>query len=61
MNNYVIEYEVVGVLSGNRSERLKTVQPIHAESKYNAVAMLAQRINDHHRNWIDIFTVEEIN
>lgn len=61
MNNYVIEYEVVGVLSGNRSERFKTVQPIKAESKYNAVAMLAQRIDDHHKKWIDIFSVEEIN
>jgi hypothetical protein len=61
MQNYAIEYEVVKVLTGARSERFKTVQPIAAESPFNAVAQLAQRIGDYHNTWVDVFGVHEIN
>jgi hypothetical protein len=61
MNNYVIEYEIVYPYTGNRSDRIKTVEPIKAESKYNAVALLAKAYGNTDRKTIDIFTVEEIN
>ena len=60
MNNYRISYELNYFLTGGRSERLTTVQPIPANSKYDAVAMLAQRIGENDRVNIDIFSVEEI-
>jgi hypothetical protein len=57
----VIEYEIVYPYTGNRSDRIKTVEPIRAESKYNAVALLAKAYGNTDRKTIDIFTVEEIN
>jgi|LakMenEpi03Aug12_release.lakeMendotaPanAssembly.Ray.scaffolds.fasta_scaffold667727_2 hypothetical protein len=59
MKKYEIEYEVSN-LFGKRSERLITLQPINSDSAFNAVAMLAQRIGDSHRNIIDIFNVKEL-
>ena len=61
MNNYVIEYEIENVLTGNRSARRRTFNPIPAESKYNAVALLAQRIGENDSIIVDIYSVEEIN
>ena len=61
MKNYVIEYEIVYPLTGNRSKRDRTVQPIPAESAYNAIALLGQKYGDDSRSYLDIYSVEEIN
>lgn len=60
MNKYAIEYGFV-FLSGNRSDRYKTYNPVEANSKYDAVAKLSNDIGaERAQVEIEIFSVEEL-